>query len=350
LLKRLAFVITTVAILGMLTLALMEIVLRLWGFGDPPLYKYDSAVGYVLKPNQDLVRNRACRVHINNLGMRSPNTTSEKPADVYRVLVLGDSVPFGGSFIDQDDTFCYVAERLLNGANNNKRYQILNASVNALGPQNIQKLLETRGTYSADLVIVYFPWGDLTRGFTNFYIVPFWSNNPDWATAEFVRHVVWSYFGKFSRRWKEVTHFESHYFLKPNLEALKAMKAFCDERRVPVFFLWSPSPDVLTGRTPDLLAYEKTRLWRTLPPDALVDLGPQFNKIADVHSLFVDSCHYSKIGHHFAGEILRDFIKARKEARDTGTRDLQSQSEKYVRPANLNLSKSGSDIGKKATH
>jgi len=105
----------------------LELYLSRLGYGDPPLYSYDPAVGYVLKPSQNLSRYRNCRVSINNLGMRSPETSVAKAPGRFRVLVLGDSVPYGGSYIDQDDTFCYVAQRLLNRSS--ERYEILNAGV-----------------------------------------------------------------------------------------------------------------------------------------------------------------------------------------------------------------------------
>lgn len=297
--------------IGVVGLALMEILLRVWGYGNPPLYQYDPAVGYLLKPNQELGRSGGSRVHINNLGMRSEDTSPDKPENVYRVLVVGDSVPYGGSYIDQNDTFCYVAERLLN--QNSKQFQILNAGINALGPQNIRRLLETRGIYSADLVIVYFPWGNLRRDFTNYYIVPFWSNTPRCALAELFRHLVWMYFGKFSQSWKEISNFDNDFVLNQNLEALKAVKGLCDNRRIPVFFFWSPDPNVLSGKIPDNMIYDKTQLWSTLPEDVIVNLDNQFKRHPNVHELFVDGCHYSRAGHYFAGEILREFVRAQKE-------------------------------------
>ncbi|AFM22770.1 SGNH/GDSL hydrolase family protein [Desulfomonile tiedjei] len=188
-LKRVFVVGIIFAIAALVGLGVAEIYLQRLGYGNPPLYSYDPAIGYVLKPNQALKRVNNCRVSINSLGMRSPDYTSEKPANVFRTLLVGDSVPFGGSYIDQQDTFCSLAEQLLT-EETGRKYQILNAGVNAYGPQNVLKYLETRGTYGADLVVVYFPWGNLRRDFTNFYVLPFWSTNPQWALNEFFRHLV----------------------------------------------------------------------------------------------------------------------------------------------------------------
>ncbi|MBI5249954.1 MAG: hypothetical protein HY912_10715 [Desulfomonile tiedjei] len=323
--KRIAFVSVTIIISGAVSLVLAETLLRSWGYGNPPLYEYNPAVGFLLKPNQQLERSGGTKIHINNLGMRSEDTSPEKPDGVYRVLVVGDSVPYGGSYIDQEETFSYVAERLLN--QEGKRFQILNAGVNALGPQNIRRFLETRGTYSADLVIVYFPWGNLRRDFSNYYIVPFWSNAPGCAIAEFMRHAVWMYFGKLSQSWKEITNFDNEFVLTQNLEALKAVKDLCDRRRTPVFFFWSPDPNIIAGTVVDKLVYDKKRLWKALPEDVLIDLGPQFAKHTNVASLFVDACHYARSGHQFAGEILRDFIKTRKEQSDSGLGRASSRVE-----------------------
>jgi hypothetical protein len=325
LLKKSALVFSTIIIAGITSLALVEIILRAWGYGNPPLYQYDPAVGYLLKPSQELGRSGGSRVHINNLGMRSEDTNPGKPENVYRVLVVGDSVPYGGSYIDQNDTFCYVAERLLN--QKTKQFQILNAGVNALGPQNIRRFLETRGTYFSDLVIVYFPWGNLRRDFTNYYIVPFWSNTPSCASAELFRHLVWMYFGKFSQSWKEISNFDNEFVLNQNHEALKAVKYLCDKKKIPVFFFWSPDPNVLSGKIPDIMTYDKKRLWSRLPGDVIVNLDNHFKKHPNVHEMFVDGCHYSRAGHYFAGEILKEFVKAQKERTESGAQRASSSAQ-----------------------
>jgi len=287
----------------------LELYLSRLGYGDPPLYAYDPAIGYVLKPSQELRRNGGCKVFINSLGMRSPEASAQKSPGRFRVLVMGDSVPYGGSYIDQDDTFCYVAQRLLNS--DSHRYEILNAGVNAYGPRNVLAYLETRGSFAADMIIVYFPWGNLRRDFSNFYIVPFWSNKPEWALAEFFRHGLWHEFGKFSQKWKDLCAFENQAILDMNIAALEAIKRLCEKAGVPVFFVWSPYRDILTGHEPNALEADIAKLRRTIPANIMTDLGPFFARQKDIPSLYSDTCHYSREGHHLAGAFVADFIATR---------------------------------------
>lgn len=300
-------------LIGVVTLIIaggaLEVYLSRLGFGAPPLYTYDPAIGYVLKPSQDLTRYRNCKVFINSMGMRSPETSAAKPPGRFRVLVVGDSVPYGGSYIDQEDTFCYVAQRLLNRDSN--PYEILNAAENAYGPRNVLAYLQTKGTFSSDMVVVYFPWGNLRRDFTNYYIVPFWSNSPRWALAEFFRQGLWMEFGKFSQKWKDLQAFSNEQVLDMNIDALMAIKRLCEKRQTPVFFLWSPYRDILLGSIPDVLAPDIAKLRKALPPDQIIDLSPMFKRNGNISSLYHDSTHYSKAGHHLAGRILSDFIKSR---------------------------------------
>jgi hypothetical protein len=300
-------VLISAAVITLLGIAAVELYLESRGWGHPPLYVYDPVTGYALKPSQDLKRTHGCRVVINSLGMRTHETTPTKRDGGFRVLVLGDSVPYGGSYIDQEDTFCSVAEKILNADGPN--YEVLNAGVNAYGPRNVLGYIETRGLFGADMVIVYFPWGNLRRDLTNFYIVPFWSHSPGWALAEFFRHTVWAVFGKLSNRWKNVNAFDNELVLTSNLAALAEIKKYCDRKRVPVFFFWSPYMDVITGTGPDKFESDRARLYQDVPGEHIVDVAPAFKAATDIPSLYVDGVHYSREGHLLAGKFLADFVR-----------------------------------------
>jgi hypothetical protein len=289
-----------------LVLILVEIYLRALGYGHPVLYEYDPVVGYVIKPAQTLIRSGRCRLTINNLGMRSDNNVVEKRKDVFRVLVLGDSVPYGGSYIDQEETFCNVAQRLLN--QNVTKFEVLNAGVNAYGPQNVAGYIKSRGLLDADLVIVYFPWGNLRRDFSNFYIVPFWSNDPVLALGEFLRQLTWAIFGRLSQKWKDTNAFQNERVLAMNLAALEEIKRSCDDSGKPVFFFWSPYLDIMTKKMPDKFRSDREELEKRIPGECTIDMEPILKKHGNVSALYVDGIHYSAAGHQVAGKYLAEFI------------------------------------------
>lgn len=300
--------------IGILTLAVCLLVLELYlerlGYGNPPLYAHDPAIGFVLKPGQFLSRAHGCEVVINNLGMRGRDTTKEKPVGVKRVVVFGDSVPYGGSYIHQDDVFCAVAQSTLNRHSKGTKYEILNAGVNALGPRNVREYVKRRGLYGADMVIVFFPWGNLRRDYTTYYAVPFWSNSPRYALAEFCRHACWAAFGYLSQRWKEVDAFTNQDNLLMNIEALADIKDICAAARTPVYFFWSPYRAALKGQ-PDSYESDREILRKAIPSAMMVMLDPLFAKVGDPDPLFVDEAHYSAKGHRLVGEYLAEFVAGR---------------------------------------
>jgi hypothetical protein len=303
------FLVFSAALLVAILIALtgLELVLENMGYGVVPLYQYDPVIGYLLKPSQELLRRNGARVFVNNFGMRSNETTLEKPMGVYRVLVLGDSVPFAGSYIDQKDTFCSVAESVLQSRG--AEYEILNAGVNAYGPQNIQRYVEQKGLFDSNMVIVYLPWGNLRRDFTNYYILPFWSNNPKLALAELFRLGMWYMFGQLSRRWKNLDAFDNEKLPEMNIAALHAVYTYCQTRGTPIFFFWSPYMDVLMGTGKDKFASDRAKLLRYIPEECIVDVTPVFKASKDIPSLYVDDVHYSREGHLLVGKFLADFVR-----------------------------------------
>ncbi|AFM22771.1 hypothetical protein Desti_0019 [Desulfomonile tiedjei DSM 6799] len=75
-----------------------------------------------------------------------------------------------------------------------------------------------------------------------------------------------------------------------------------------MLFLWSPYLTVLTGEVSDPQANDKRSLYEVLPEPLTVDLSPEFGRLANIQSLFVDGCHYSKEGHAFAATLLCKYI------------------------------------------
>ena len=83
-------------------LSLGEISLRILGFGNPVIYINNE--NYYPKKNQNLKRFKGANVLINEFGMRT-NSNWSNIEDKYKILFFGDSVAFGGSYIDNEDLF-----------------------------------------------------------------------------------------------------------------------------------------------------------------------------------------------------------------------------------------------------
>ncbi|MBC7782501.1 MAG: SGNH/GDSL hydrolase family protein [Burkholderiales bacterium] len=142
-----AFVIT-VAVLLVGT----EIVGRLIGLCDPPLSVADDRMEYRFAPNQDCTF-LGNRIIINQFSQRSPMIT-ERAENELRVLVIGDSIAYGGNQLDQSDIATTRLAAMLTREFDHRRVQVLNASAGSWGPANELAYVDAFGDFGADVSIV----------------------------------------------------------------------------------------------------------------------------------------------------------------------------------------------------
>jgi lysophospholipase L1-like esterase len=121
--------------------------------GSPWLYR--------LRPGAELSAADGIRYRINAEGFRDRPRARPKPAGVYRVIVLGDSIAFGYG-VSSEDAFPARLERGLARAGPTPRIEVLNFGVNGYNPYNEAALVEQLApVYGPDLVLVQFCVNDL---------------------------------------------------------------------------------------------------------------------------------------------------------------------------------------------
>jgi len=180
---------------ALVLLGLAEGILRTQGFGpEAVLYVNDARAGYYPAPNQKHDRYGG-RVDVNNLGMRAPDFAIEKPAGTFRVLMLGDSTLWGGSYIDQDQLYARILERKLNESSGGAKIEILNMGVNGWGPFHERGFVEANGVFGSDLVLVCLPHDDVDRDKYTLMSLPYFSAGkpPRLALEEVMMHTMWRY-------------------------------------------------------------------------------------------------------------------------------------------------------------
>ncbi|ASC70226.1 hypothetical protein XM38_011610 [Halomicronema hongdechloris C2206] len=145
-----------------LGVAVLEGLLRwIWGLGNPPLYVADAQVGYRLAPNQRL-RRFGNEIEINQYSMRGPAITAERPADMLRLLLLGDSIANGGWWTDQQEIVSMLIQRhLASRLTHYRDVQVLNASANSWGPRNELAYLARFGSFQAQGIVLLINTDDL---------------------------------------------------------------------------------------------------------------------------------------------------------------------------------------------
>ncbi len=139
-------------------LVLVEIGLRVIGYSYPEFYVADAQRGYALRPNMEgwYRKEGEAYVHINRDGLRDREHIKTKPANTFRIAVLGDSfvealqVPF-------EESFSHVVEQQLRSCRTlaGRDIEVINFGVSGYG--TAQELITLRNQvwqYTPDLVLL----------------------------------------------------------------------------------------------------------------------------------------------------------------------------------------------------
>ncbi len=139
------------------------------GLGDPVRYDKDFVYGYAPKINQKKKRLKKSFITINESGLRS--IESWKDSNKKKILFIGDSVTYGGSYIDDKEIFSHlVCDEL-------KRFTCGNAGVNAYGIINmVHRSRYDERIFDADIVIFLFSGFNFTREYAGSDIAHFYLN------------------------------------------------------------------------------------------------------------------------------------------------------------------------------
>ena len=128
------------------------------GLGDPPIAVLTTDTEYEL-PGPRSYRRWGNRIEINAEGLRSEPLQEGSE----RALLIGDSVVYGGHFLDQDEVISNQMEALL--AARDCARQVLPMAVSSWGPENQRAFLEKRGALGAD-------WAGIVVSAHDLYDVP----------------------------------------------------------------------------------------------------------------------------------------------------------------------------------
>lgn len=95
-------------------------------------------------------------VFTNSHGLRDYEYPLAKPADVYRIAVIGDSFAFGYG-VEIEDTFVKQLERIINSRSGGRKFEVLNFGVDGYCTAEEVEMLKRKGlAYGPDMVIVAF--------------------------------------------------------------------------------------------------------------------------------------------------------------------------------------------------
>ena len=135
---------------------LMEVVLRLFGFGNLIIYEPDPKLFWKPKPNQNCYTKFEHKpIHVNAKRTRGEAFSASKPKNVFRIISLGDSKTFGWGLSDSETYSEVLAELLQKYVGSTLNIEVINTGVNAWSYAQMHVYLRDIGlNYDPDMVIL----------------------------------------------------------------------------------------------------------------------------------------------------------------------------------------------------
>jgi len=267
------------------------------GLGNPIIYDQSLLYGYRPLPNQAVNRFDGSRIKINNLGLRAEEDWDNNIDD--KILFLGDSVTYGGSYIDNKELFSYLSVIKL------RKYKSGNAGVNGWGIPNIYGLLIESNFLPARIYVTTLIRGGFYRGLEKIREGYFYNIKPYCAFLE-----LWQYFAymqneKRYKKWSAFNKNDKWYVLEKRVKQLKKIDEVLKDRGFKHLIFLSPSiHQALKGEKNDRIYHEFLKCNLTL-----FSITNELNKLnltdKEKQELFYDGIHLSKKGHAVWAKIIR---------------------------------------------
>jgi len=138
-----------------ITFALLEIAVRLWGYSEhhlcDPIYMSfapEQDIPYIHKPNLFQARGRGLSIiNTDSLGLRSRTAGAQygpRQDNEYRIAIVGDSVTFGEGVEKTEDTFAQVLEDALNRQQQAVKVTVFNFGASAYSVKVMTATLRQR--------------------------------------------------------------------------------------------------------------------------------------------------------------------------------------------------------------
>jgi hypothetical protein len=281
-------------LVGILTLLIIEVTLRYTGFGDPIIYQ-NSNYNYYPKYNQNKNRYMGANININHLGMRTNfkwnNYTSKE-----KFLFFGDSVSFGGSYIDNKNLFSeivcskYFTEALCGnyGVNGYELYNI------------IDRINNIDEKYYDQIIIV--TSGNIKYGKANFQEFPFYKKFDYFllkATIEVLNHYLFknNIFNAYHNKSNKLKIVDNPKKIEKSIEDFNILS---QTKKISLFLL--PSLEDLDKKNNNTLQLSKFKN---------LDVINLYDSIIEkkYKDLYFNNAHLNKKGHECIAKIIYDNLK-----------------------------------------
>lgn len=275
-----------------------------YGLGEPLLYQTHPFYGYRPRANQHLDSRRGQVVHTNNLGLRN---LEDWNAEVdKKILIVGDSVVFGGSIVSNDQLFTFLLEKKMKSL-----FKVGNAGVNGWGVENIYGLIFEYQFQPASQYLTMVLEDDFYRGRSLIDSFPYWGKKPSSPIDE----VFLYYASKFNRKkylyWlQDVTEEERKKVLEKSVRQIQLMEQDLIAKGYRHLCLISPTRSQFMNNT------TKDKEIHAIIQSAkgsfiyIIDELHQLNlDDSEKDGVFYDEWHLTAKGHRLWAHVLEKVIK-----------------------------------------
>jgi lysophospholipase L1-like esterase len=257
------------------------------------------------------------KFRINKEGNRGGEMISPKPADVFRIVFIGDSVTFG-YYVDEGETFVKVTESLLQCKKiKGRRVEIVNAGVSGLGSNETLAHLKKRVfAWEPDLVVWGFYLNDVTDKECDILFpvrdLGAWAFLDHFAIGRLVERAIFS--TRLGAEFKIDRENPSNQKVEESWRVVALNfsegKRLLDEKNIPVIVVCLPS-GLQIGRLWTVFHYERklVKICSALSIPFL-DVLPALESGGSAETLYFrgDLIHPSAKGHRIIGKAVADFI------------------------------------------
>ena len=290
-------IISGILVILLIASILLELTLKYFvGLGNPILYYSYPLYGYRPVPNQDVTRFHGSEIRINNLGLRADSDWDNDKKN--KILFLGDSVTYGGSYVSNDELFTSLALNNVNGFIGG------NAAVNGWGVENIYGLIVQSGFLPSDIYLTVVIENDFYRGVTRLEGQPYWCRKPRFAIEELLHFIFYKLdTGQYINWEQRADENEKMKVVDAAANKLHEMDSFLRSQGYKHLIFISPTrAQVVYGADKDEMVEEYLKKYDI----KAVYISGLINGLDNVDKdrLFNDYFHLSKYGHKIWGELI----------------------------------------------
>lgn len=276
---------------------------KVYNLGNPVLYQDNPFYGYRPIPNQQIKRFHGATITFNNLGLRTTKDWDNHPEN--KLLFLGDSVTYGGSYITDQDLFTSIVDKQF------PQVDVGNGGVNAWGVANIYGLVVESdfqpATHYVFVLIEADFYRTLSRGFG-------WRSKPSSALQEVLVHFLEIIVNKtkYSHQPTEEDRHQSRAQMRKSVTLLKEITQEIEAKGGTYSIIISPDKEQALGiKSKDTLLETELKK-EALPAFYLLDTAEISTLEKEtVETIYHDHVHLSKEGHNLWGTIISDYLNSR---------------------------------------